>query len=146
MKRLRSVVHSIAHHAISGLCYVHPHLGQARKRLGVKDASVDLLRPEISLVIDPIPREIALSTEALRERFAALIAGERLNIAEIKSAEAVFVYRGTCTWPDACYVQVETIEGKRIEDAVGHDGRRAQILRASKRLQSTRSRQRAPEA
>ena len=26
-KRLRNVIQSTAHHAVSGLCYVHPHVG-----------------------------------------------------------------------------------------------------------------------
>lgn len=146
IKRLRSVVHSIAHHAISGLCHVHPDLGQARKRLGVKEVSVNLLRPEISLALDPIPSQIQRSTDALRARFAALVAGERLSIDHLSTATATFVYRGTCTWPDACYVQVETNVGKSVEDAVGDNGRRAHIIRANKRLQATRSKQRAPEA
>jgi hypothetical protein len=141
-KRLRSVVHSIAHHAISGLCNVHPHLGQARKRLGVKEVAVNLLGPAISLALDPMPRQIALSTAALRERFAALVAVERLNPEDIRTAVATFVYRGACTWPDACYVLIETNEGKRIEDAVGEDGRRARLLRASKRLRATSSKPR----
>jgi hypothetical protein len=127
-KRLRSVVHSIAHHAISGLCHVHPHLGQARKRLGAKEVAVNLLSPAISLALDPMPRQIALSTAALRERFAALVVAERLKAEDIRTAAATFVYRGTCTWPDVCYVLVETNEGKRIEDAVGEDGRRARLV------------------
>jgi hypothetical protein len=49
-------------------------------------------------------------------------------------------------WPEACYVHIETNEGKRIEDAVSENGRRAQVLRVDKRLQATRSRRRAPDA
>jgi hypothetical protein len=71
-KRLRSVVHSTAHHAMSGVCYVHPHLGEARKRVGAKRVSVDLLQSIIAPALDPLPREIELSTNALRERFSEL--------------------------------------------------------------------------
>lgn len=128
-KRLRSAVHSIAHHAMSGLCYVHPHLGQARKPLGAERVSVDLLRPAIVPTPDPMPGEIAASTEALREKFSALLAGESLDVRDLVSAVATFFYRGDCTWPDACLIQVETRPGAKIEDAVGRDGRRVEILR-----------------
>lgn len=118
---------------------MHPHLGEARKRIGVKEAAVNLLQAEMSLRIDPVPQEIATSTAELRERFARLMAAERVGMEDIVAAAITFLYRGTCTWPDACYVLIETTSGKSIDDAVGQDGRRAQILRANKRLQNRRA-------
>lgn len=137
-KRLRSVAHSIAHHAMSGVCFVHPHLGEARKRIGVKEAAVNLLQAEMSLRIEPVPQEIATSTAELRERFARLMAAERVGREHIVAAAITFLYRGTCAWPDACYVFIETASGKCVDDAVGQDGRRAQSLGANKRLRSRR--------
>lgn len=137
-KRLRSVVHSIAHHAMSGLCYVHPHLGQARKSLGAERVSVDLLHSNIEPSPSPLPREIELSTNALRETFSRLLDAEALQISELTSAVAIFFFKGDATWPDGCLVQVETASGIKLEDAVGLDGHRAEILRDNKLLHATR--------
>src|SRR5262245_34555934 len=116
-KRLRSVVHSIAQHAMSGLCYVNPHLGRARKPLGVTRVAVDLLQAGVEPMPVPMTREIEESTDALRETFSALLAKESVDIGELVSAVATFFYRGDCTWPDACLVQVETKSGTKLEDA-----------------------------
>lgn len=138
-KRLRSVVHSIAHHAMSGLCYVHPHLGQARKPLGAERVSVGLLHPTMQPAPVPVPHDIEQSTEALRQKFSELLAREFLSASDLVSAIATFVYKGDCTWPEACLVQVETPSGLVLEDAVGHDGHRAaEILRDNKLLHATR--------
>jgi hypothetical protein len=126
-KRLRSVVHSIAHHAMSGLCCVHPYLGQARKALGVERISVDLLRSTIEPALNPLPSKIEVSTDALRERFVALLSSESLDAGDLASAVATFVYKGDRTWPDACLVQVQTTAGIKVEDAVADNGRRCRI-------------------
>jgi hypothetical protein len=99
---------------------------------------VDLLQSIIEPVPNPLPGEIELSTNALREKFSQLLAGESLTSSDLVSAIATFVYKGDCTWPDACLVQVETTSGIKLEDAVGHDGHRAEILRDNKLLHATR--------
>ena len=137
-KRLRSVVHSIAHHAMSGLCYVHPHLGQARKPLGAERVTVDLLNSRIEPSLSPPTREIELSTHAFRETFSRLLETEALQISDLTAAAATFFFKGDSTWPDGCLVEVETPSGIKLEDAVGFDGHRAEILRDKKLLHATR--------
>jgi hypothetical protein len=46
IKKLSSVCHNIAHHAVSGLSYVHPHLRQACKGIGIDTITIDLLREQ----------------------------------------------------------------------------------------------------
>jgi len=127
-KRLKSVVHNVAAHAISGLSCVHPDLGTVRKAEGTERVSVDLLQPKISLT-QPVCPEVDLSTSALRRTFASMLASESWEIGDLTSAVLTFIYRGQRTWPDACYARVETNAGRVFEDAVGADGQRAQILR-----------------
>jgi hypothetical protein len=85
-----------------------------------------------------MPREIELSTQALKETFSGLLKAEALDISDITSAIATFFFKGDSTWPDGCFVQVETASGVNLEDAVGHDGHRAEILRDNKLLHATR--------
>jgi hypothetical protein len=126
-KRLRSVAHSTAHHAVSGLCYVHPHLGIACEARRLRTVEVDLLRGGFNPPIDPLPDEIKLSTEALRQKFAEILTSEKIDKELILRAKALFQFdRGR--WPSGCYVQLETVAGKEIEVAVDSTGQLAEVI------------------
>ncbi|MCP3849324.1 MAG: hypothetical protein GY694_03655 [Gammaproteobacteria bacterium] len=129
-KRLRSVTHSTAHHTVSGLCYVHPHLGSVCKELGHREVSVNLLAPGFKPELKEISRELKLSTNALREFFCGVLESEKINIAELNSAEAIFFFHKG-RWPSASVVRVITNENKKIECCVDSSGRRGEILQAS---------------
>ncbi len=129
IKRLRSVIQSTAHHAVSGLCYVHPHLGEWCKELGINSTGVDLLKPGFELESPSITKELELSTNALREKFYELLAVENILASEITGAYATFSFlRGT--WPTSCYIKVVTVEGKIAEIAVDSSGKTAEVLHA----------------
>lgn len=129
-KRLRSVTHSTAHHGVSGLCYVHPHLGSICKDLGYREISVDLLKSGFDPQVAEVTIELALSTEALREFFAGLLESENISKSELTSAEAIFFFHKG-RWPSASVVRVVTNEDKIIESCVDSSGRRGEILQAS---------------
>jgi len=129
IKRLRSVIQSTAHHAVSGLCYVHPHLGEECKKAGIKTIDVNLLKPGFDPKLPSITKELELSTNALREKYSELLAVESIHASEIKSAYATFEFlRGR--WPTSCYIEVVTVEGKKIEVAVYSSGKTAELLHA----------------
>lgn len=127
MKRLRNIVHSIAHHAMSGLCYVHPHLGTLAKDLGIKSISVNLINSNFDPEIPSPSKELLLSTNALREKFQSLLSSEDISLEDIQSAWATFDFLHG-VWPTSCYVRIEITNGKFIEDAVDSTGQRAEIL------------------
>jgi len=130
IKRLRSVIQSTAHHAVSGLCYVHPHLGDECKKANIKTIGVNLLNPGFDSKLPTITREIELSTNALREKFIELMTTESIQATDIKRAYAIFHFlRGS--WPTSCYIKVVTMEGKNIEVAVDSSGKTAEVLHAS---------------
>ncbi len=130
IKRLRSVIQSTAHHAASGLCYVHPHLGEKCKELGIRSIGVNLLKPGFDAELPSITKELELSTNALREKFHELLVVEKIPASEIQSGYATFNFiRGS--WPISCHIEVVTIEGKKEEVAVDSSGKTAEVLRAS---------------
>ncbi len=129
-KRLRSVIQSTAHHAVSGLCYVHPHLGSLCKEQDIKLIRVSLQEPEFSPALANITRELELSTNALREKFNEILALEEISPKEIQDAYATFEFL-QAKWPVGCCVSVRNFEGKVIEVAVGSDGNSAEILRGN---------------
>ena len=57
------------------------------------------------------------STNALREKFCEILAIENIQSSEVESAIATFDFlRGK--WPTSCYIEVVTVEGKKVEVAV----------------------------
>lgn len=126
-KRLRSVTHSSAHHSVSGLCYVHPHLGSICKEYGYREISIDLLNLGFNPQLTNVTRELVLSTDALRHFFSSVLESENMKLSELRSAELIFFFHKG-RWPSASIVRVMTNENKQIECCVDSSGRRGEIL------------------
>ena len=127
IKRLKSVIQSTAHHAVSGLCYVHPHLGEECKKVGIKSIGVNLLTFSFDPELSTISKELELSTNALRKKFSELLAAESIRVLEMESAYALFFFLSG-SWPTSCYIAVVTSEGKKAEVAVDSLGKKAKVL------------------
>ena len=92
-KRLNSVVQSIAHHSVSALSFVHPHLGQACEEEGVDSIEIRISEsepcPSTFLHIEPL--HLALNT--LKGKFYDLVAIEGFEPKDIESARLVFEFK-----------------------------------------------------
>ncbi|MDR6982662.1 hypothetical protein J2X32_001280 [Rheinheimera pacifica] len=92
-KRLKSVVQSSAHHAVSGLSFVHPHLGQACEEAGLDSIEICISDtepcPERFLHIEPL--KLALNT--LKEKFFGLVVAEGFEPKDIESAKMFFEFK-----------------------------------------------------
>ncbi len=130
IKRLRSVIQSTAHHAVSGLCYVHPHLGEKCKEIGIKSIGINLMQPEFDIELQSITKELKLSTNALREKFNELLIVENINASEIIKANIIFNFMYG-RWPSSCFIEAVTVEGAKVEVAVDSEGKTAEVLHAS---------------
>ena len=112
-KRARSVAHSLAHHATSGLCYVRPHLGAHCRKHQKRQATIDLLRPEQSDVPGVWPKPLELALTALGNTFVELLNKEHIDLGYIARATALFqFYAGQ--WPSACLAHLHLADGKLI--------------------------------
>ena len=130
-KRLRSVAHSIGHHGMSALSFLHPHLAEVCRAAGVRTARIDLLfgsleSPEIS-----VPQPLALAISALSNRFSQILSSEGIDRTQL--VHAIIEFRispeDKYGWPYKCYIRLQTLDGDLVEDAIGPDFRRAEILR-----------------
>ena len=89
-KRLNSVCHSIAHHAVSGLSYIHPHILRTCRDAGISKLSISLLDAE------PCPpgfievQPLRLSLTALKNKFESILASEGFSIADISKVTLTF--------------------------------------------------------
>lgn len=92
-KRLNSVCHSIAHHAVSGLSFIHPHLRLACKSAGIDRITIELLSE------NPYPQNLkhlqplALALLALREKFITILNAEGFDITHIQSVTLQFQFQ-----------------------------------------------------
>ncbi len=127
IKRLRSVVHCTGHHAISGLSFVHPHLGEACKDNKISSVSVNLLKEEFIPKLRSISKELNLSTTALRKTFIEFLNKENISNNEIVKAYILFNFINDI-WPSSCYLEVTTIENRTIEVALDSLGAKATVL------------------
>jgi hypothetical protein len=113
---------------VSGLCYVHPHLGEECAKTDIKRVRVNLLQPGFEPALLDVTKELELSTTALREKFTELLKAENIDHKDIKRAGAMFsFYQGR--WPSSCFLEVVTSENKKLEVAVDSAGKTAEVLR-----------------
>jgi hypothetical protein len=90
-KRLSSVCHSIAHHAISGLSYLHPHLGEEVRANGSTDIDIDLLAEDPKFKNGPLQ----LATSALRKKFEEILISEGFTLQDVETARLRIDFSGS---------------------------------------------------
>jgi len=109
LRVLQSVAHNLGHHAVSGLCYMVPHLFRAAKSSGQLTVSIDLLGehplPPTLSIDDPL----RLSVGALRERFGEILASEGFAPDALCAATLVFRFEGQ--WPETPATLLEKARG-----------------------------------
>ena len=127
IKRLKSVVHSLGHHGMSGFSALHPHIGEACKENGITSISINLIHEGFSPEIKTITKELNLSTNTLRKTFVEFLKTESYSITEIENGFIMFNFSNS-VWPASCYLKVTTIQNKTIEVALDPAGKKATIL------------------
>ena len=91
-RALAGVTHDIAHHAGSGLSYVHPHLYQACKSAGVREATVDLFENAPYPPGVPQIEPLRLSLAALRDKFFAILSANGFTATDVAAITLRFQF------------------------------------------------------
>jgi hypothetical protein len=102
-KKLNNMAHNIAHHAQSSLSYLHPHLGEACRALGITNVTLNLLKTPYPKGF-PVSEPLSMSTNQIQNKFLKMIAESESSIEEIDSAVLHFQFS---PWirDDYCVVQ-----------------------------------------
>jgi hypothetical protein len=115
-KRLRSVCHSIAHHAVSSLSYVHPHVLRACRSAGIGNMQINLL------VADPCPPQfveiepLRLSLKGLREKFETNLAAEGFSVSDLSLATLCFTPEpGKDDYCTVCHATLQSKDQDPVE-------------------------------
>jgi len=126
-KRLRSVIQSIAHHSISGLCDLHPHLGKQCKNDKIESISFDLINGIFTPELSEVSPEVRLSSEALIDRFEEILKIESVDKNHIKKAVASFKFDREL-WARYCHTKVVTVEGEELNASVSSMGEVGKLI------------------
>lgn len=123
LKRLSSVCQSIAHHATSGLCFIHPHLHQACKDAGLESLTISLMTddpcPERFRRIEPL----RLSLRSLRTKFVEILEVEGFKMADITSISLDFQFRQALDdYCSICHARLVHRSGKVADYTVDYSG------------------------
>jgi hypothetical protein len=124
-KLLSSVAHNIAHHAVSGLSYVHPHLKPALVEAGLSSISIDLLNPDFTPPQLKPNTPLAQALGGLKAKFVEILNAEGLALSDIQSAVLVFDFPSNYTdnYCSDCHVHLISATGKPYSQAVNYLGR-----------------------
>jgi hypothetical protein len=90
MKVLQSVAHDIAHHAQSGLSWLHPHIGQGCRTIGHLEIEVELTSTEVYPPALPPMEPLRLALLGLRDRFWKIVVAHKLEKSSVKEASLLF--------------------------------------------------------
>ena len=126
-KRLRSVLHSLAHHGVSAMSFLHPRLGEYAKDNQLDAIAIDLIDISVISEAEVASGRIKRASQALRRKFQSILVSENISIDEIASAKIVFFIKNT-HWPSGCFVRATTTEGRDFEVAVDRIGNLAEVL------------------
>lgn len=85
-RHFNGIAHDIAHHAQSGLSYLHPHVVEAIRCNGTSDARMDLLAEQPWPPAFVVGAPLQLATGALREKFREMVSRAGLEINDLAAA------------------------------------------------------------
>ncbi|MFZ1612600.1 MAG: hypothetical protein WAT51_00405 [Holophaga sp.] len=124
-KLLSSVAHNIAHHAVSGLSYLHPHLKLTLVKANLTSIAVDLLNPELDQPNLKPSKPLTDAIGALKSKFAEILVAEGLSLADVRSAVLVFDFPAyyTDNFCSDCHAFLVGSSGKHFQQAVDYLGR-----------------------
>jgi hypothetical protein len=92
MKVLQSVAHDVAHHARSGLSWLHPHVGQACRSAGLLEVEVQLTGAEMYPAILPPMEPLRLALIGLRDRLWKIVTAHKLEQSSVKGVSLLFCF------------------------------------------------------
>ena len=124
-KRLSSVTHSIAHHSVSSLSYLHPYLSETCKKMGITTIEIDLLTsmPYPKQIQKNKPLETALNE--VKIKLKSMLESEGFKLESLKEAILTFTFnfKENDHYCSICKAFLVSAEGKSYEHSIDYMGR-----------------------
>lgn len=133
-KRLNSVAHSIAHHAVSGLSYLHPHLSKACEAEGTTYVEIELLAEEPCPILFRKNNPVLLSIRELKNFYLRLLESEGFRKDDLTETHLLFSFdlKRFDHYCSVCTATLKANDGKVFEKTVDYIGN--EVTRASHNL------------
>ena len=91
-KHLSAVSHDIAHHAVSGISWLHPHLGEACRRAKKDEVVLEVSRANPLPDDFPATEPLKLASRELHRTFRTILEKKGFAASDVKIAELRFVF------------------------------------------------------
>jgi hypothetical protein len=120
VNRIRSVCHSIAHHAASGVSFLHPHILAACTALGIRELEVNLLEEDPGPLSCRNNEPLRLSLRGVREKLSNILAAEGMTLEDLVHASLTFIRAPEARddYSTICRAQLVRKDGAAAEVAV----------------------------
>jgi hypothetical protein len=118
-KRARSVIHSIVHHGVSALSWLHPRLGEECANQNLEYIEINLLEAAVSTNGFTASEETKSAINSLKETFSKIAASEGIDITELAEATIKFGFEKG-KWPSICVAKMN--DKNNISVSVKVDG------------------------
>lgn len=127
IKRARSVIHSLAHHGVSALSWLHPRLGDECASSGLTEVEFDLIGEQITTKEFNGSKETLLAYNALRDTFKQILKSEKMDLSHIQSASITFGFKNE-SWPNFCICTIAGSDSDPIKVKVDWCGNKYNLL------------------
>jgi len=127
IKRARSLIHSLAHHGVSALSWLHPRLGEECKLQSVAEIVYDLLNGKIYNSEVTLSKESLMAFGGLKVNFERIASLEGIYADQLSNASICFGFKGG-TWPNYCICSIESKSGKKLDVKVDSFGNKYGLL------------------
>ncbi|MCK5354688.1 MAG: hypothetical protein KAJ63_06185 [Methyloprofundus sp.] len=119
MKKLKGVAYDIAHHAQSGLSWIHPHIGGACKETGITEATIHLLSENPYPENLPIKKPLELAISSLQKKYEEIMLKTGLPLSSVKSFDIIVIFNSADNYTCSVRSILKTESGK-IYDQIVH--------------------------
>ena len=126
-KRARSVIHSIAHHGVSALSWLHPRLGEECANQGLASVEINLLEAAVSTNGFIASDETKNAINALKETFSKIAASECIDVTELAEATIQFGFEKG-KWPSLCVAKMNDKNNNSVTVKVDGFGNKYSLL------------------
>jgi hypothetical protein len=119
-RHLRSVAHNIAHHAASGMSFLHPHACRAARAAGLAPLVFDLLKG-VPIALDPVEPPLRAASEGLGRKFTEILHSAGFQREALASARLYLLFP-TDEYYCLATCRLTTAQGKELEGSSSSGG------------------------
>lgn len=89
-RHFNGIAHDIAHHAQSGLSFLHPEIAEGCRRSAVAEVRLNLLSDQPWPPGFPVEQPLRLATAALQQKMREMAEAASLDISDLAEAYLIF--------------------------------------------------------